>query len=203
MKRSLLAMLGTLALAVPMLGIDASVASAAACPPPPVSSQAFSSFGDGQSYVLANDGTFDPIAHGSQSSPWTLSGGASIVADNDPWNLGHGATGSALSLPAGSSATSGCTTAPMITSIVRFFVKNTGDPNGQLHVQILVNGGKNGTLDGGIISAGSSWAATSSIVLFWANPLKGAVQLQIVLTPIGADASFEVDDVFIDPFLSR
>jgi hypothetical protein len=204
MKRPLVAFLGTLTLALTSFASMSDVASAAsACPPPPVASQSFASFGDGESYVLANDGTFDPIGHGSLNSPWTLSGGASIVADNDPWNLGHGVTNSALSLPAGSSATSGCTTAPMITSIVRFFIRNTGDPNGQLHVQILVNGGKNGTLDGGTITAGNGWTSSNSILLPWANPLKGAVQLQVVLTPVGTNASFEVDDVFIDPFLSR
>lgn len=203
MKRRLPAVLGMLALAVPILGIETGVASAATCPPPPVSSGTFSSFGDSQGYVLANDGSFDPIAAGSKDSAWTLTGGASIVADNSPWNLSHGTTASALSLPAGSSAVSACTTAPMITSIVRFFVKNTGDPNGSLHVQIIVNGGKNGTLDGGTITATNSWAATSPIVLPWANPLKGAVQLQVELTPVGANASFEVDDVYIDPFLSR
>jgi hypothetical protein len=178
-------------------------ALAANCPPPPTASTAFSAYGDLNSYVLANDGSFDPVASSSKNSPWSLSHGASIVADGNPVNLAQGSTNSALSLPAGSSALSGCTTAPQITSIVRFFVKNTGNPADHLHVEIVVNGGKNGVLDGGTITAGSTWAPTNPILLPWANPLKGAVQLQVRLTPVEADASFEVDDVFIDPFCSR
>jgi hypothetical protein len=199
----LLAALSTVAAIAATLGTTASVASAANCPPPPTSSAAFSSFGDAASYVLANNGSFDPLAKGSKESPWALSGGASVVGENEPWNLGRGTTQSALALPAGSSAVSGCTTAPMITSVVRFFVKNTGSPNGHLHVEVIVNGGKNGILDGGTITAGSNWAPTSQIVLPWANPLKGAVQLQVRLTPVEPDASFTVDDVYIDPFCSR
>src|SRR3954451_20371588 len=93
-------------------------------------------------------------------------------------------------------AVSGCTTAPMITSVVRFFVKNTGSASGHLHVEILVNGGKNGILDGGTITATSTWNATGQIVIPWAKPLKGAVQLQLRLTPVEPDASFTVDDVY-------
>jgi len=181
----------------------APMAAAANCPPPPTASTAWSAYGDTNSYVLANDGTFDPVASSSKDSPWLLSGGASIMNDGDPVNLGHGSTKNALALPPGSAAVSACTTAPQITSIVRFFVKSTGNPTGHLHVEIVVNGGKNGVLDGGTITAGSSWAPTSPIILPWANPLKGAVQLQVRLTPVEPDASFEVDDVFIDPFCSR
>ena len=43
----------------------------------------------------------------------------------------------------------------------------------------------------------------NAIVLPWANPLKSAVRLHVQLTPVGQKASFEVDDVYIDPFLSR
>jgi hypothetical protein len=193
----------TVAVITAMLGTTATVASAATCPPPPAATIAFASFADTSSYVLANDGSFSPVGKDSKDSSWALSGGASIVADNDPWNLSGATTQSALALPAGSSAVSGCTTAPMISSVVRFFVKNTGSASGHLHVEILVNGGKNGILDGGTITAGSDWGVTDQIVLPWAKPLKGAVQLQVRLTPVEADASFEVDDVYIDPFCSK
>jgi len=177
-------------------------ALAATCPPPPSASTAFSAYGDPNSYVLANDGSFDPIANSSKDSPWSLSQGASTVADGNPANLAHGTTNSALSLPAGSSALSGCTTAPLITSILRFAIKNTGNPNGHLHIEILVNGGKNGILDGGSVTASASWGLTQPILVPWPHPLKGAVQLQVRLTPVEPDASFIVDDVYIDPFCS-
>jgi hypothetical protein len=194
------ALLGAIAAAAT---IAIPTAAAATCPPPPTSSTVFASYGDGNDYVLANNGSFDSITGGSKDSPWALSGGASVVADGNPANLAHGASNNALALSSGSSALSGCTSAPMITSIVRFFVKSTGNPSGHLHVELLVNGGKNGVLDGGTITAGRSWAPTDAIDIPWAHPLKGAVQLQLRLTPVEPDASFEVDDVFIDPFCSR
>jgi hypothetical protein len=205
-KRTSIAILGSLTATVAVVfgaGTTATVASAANCPPPPPALTPFNGFGDSASYVLANNGSFDSLSGKSKDSPWTLSGGAALVADGEPWNLSKSPTISALALPPGSSAVSACTTAPLITSVVRFFVKNTGSPTGHLHVEMLVNGGKDGVLDGGTITAGSSWGVTQQIVIPWAHPLKGAVQLQIRLTPVEPDASFVVDDVYIDPFRSR
>ncbi len=182
----------------------APAAFAASCPPPPTVVHPFLQWGDSNSYVPVTDGNFEPLAKGSLSTPWALSGSASIVSDNEPWHVDGQATDShALSIQTGGQATSACTTAPLITSVVRFFVKNTGASSGLLHVQLLVNDGKNGTLDGGYVSAGSSWQPTSVIVLPWAQPLSGAVDLRVVLTPVGAGASFSVDDVYIDPCKSH
>lgn len=203
MKRISLIVAGIAVAAVTAALGARTAAAGSSCPPPPASSAAFAQLGDSSSYVLANDGSFDPISGKSLSSPWTLAGGASIVSDQEPMNLGAGTTTSALALPAGSSATSACTTAPLITSVVRFFVRSTGSPTGHLHIEVLVNGGKNGVLDGGTITAGPGWAPTDPIVISWPHPLKGAVQLQVRLTPVEPDASFVVDDVFIDPFNSR
>jgi hypothetical protein len=181
----------------------ASPALAAGCPPPPLSSQAFASWGDSRSYVPVNDGSFAAAGPAKLDSPWTLSGGATIVNDNDPSNLGGPGGVGALSLPSGASAVSQCTTAPMIQTTVRFFVKNTGSSSGLLHVEVLVDGGKNGILDGGTITAGSSWEPSPAIAVPWPKPLNGAVNLQVRLTAVGTGASFEVDDVYLDPCRSR
>jgi hypothetical protein len=175
-------------------------ALAANCPPPPAVVQPFLQWNDQTDYVPVTNGSFEPITAGSKDLPWVLSGGAATVSDNEPWYV-NGRTGdhTALSLPSGSQAVSACTTAPNIASVVRFFVRNTGDPSATLHVEILVNQGKDGILDGGYVSAGSDWAPTNILVLPWAKPLKGAVDLRVRLTPVGAGAAFEVDDVYIDP----
>jgi hypothetical protein len=57
-------------------------------------------FKDDRSYFLAPGGNFEDAAHG-----WSLEGGATVAAGNEPFGV-HGGGGSALSLPAGSSATS-------------------------------------------------------------------------------------------------
>jgi hypothetical protein len=184
---------------------SAPTALAATCPPPPSASKTFSAWGDLHSYVPVTDGGFEPISTGSLQQPWSLSrSGASIVSGNEPWHVdGNSKDSHALSIQTGGQATSACTTAPLVTSVLRFFIKNTGATSGELHVQLLVNGGKNGILDGGYITAGSTWQPTAILYLPWANPLSGAVNLQVVLTPLGAGASFQVDDIYLDPCLAK
>ena len=192
------------AAAVALIFGSAPAALAAACPPPPSVVNPFLPWGDGLDYVPVTDGSFEPIAKGSKDRPWSLTGNAAIVSDNEPWYIdGDSSDNSALLLQEGDQATSACTTAPQIASTVRFFVQNVGSATGRLHVEILVNGGKNGVLDGGDISAGPTWQPSDVIVLPWAQPLKGAVDLRVRLTPEGAGAAFEVDDVYIDPCRGR
>jgi hypothetical protein len=182
----------------------ATPAGAATCPPPPATVQPFLPWQDAADYVTVNNGSFEPLAKGSKETPWKLSAGASVVGDNEPWHIDGGSGDShALYLPAGSTAVSACTTAPNISSVARFFVRNVGAPDGRLHVEVLVNGGKNGILDGGTITAGSAWQVSQVVVLPWAKPLKGAVDLRVRLTPVGDGAAFVVDDVYLDPFRSK
>ena len=199
-----LAIASAAATAASLLASARPALAGSSCPPPPSSSEPFAPWGDQNSYVPATDGGFEPIPRGSLQQPWSLSGSASIVSGNEPWHIdGNRNDSRSLSIQAGGKATSACTTAPLVTSVVRFFLKNTGAASGELHVQLLVNGGKNGTLDGGYITAGSSWQPTAVLALPWAQPLSGAVNLQIVLTPVGAGASFQVDDAYIDPRLVK
>jgi hypothetical protein len=163
------------------------VASAATCPPPPSSVHPFLSWSDAGDYVPTTGGSFEQGPAG-----WSLSGGASIVDDNAPNPLDPSTASHALHLPAGSSATSACVTAPGILGIVRFFAKSTG---GQLKVEILVKGG---AYDAGTITAGSGWSP-SPILLSNAPAYKGAVTYQIRLTAVGAGANFTVDDIYFDP----
>lgn len=168
-------------------------AGAASCPPPPPNVHPFAPWGDANDYVLTSGGSFE-----SSGTPWSLSGGAAVVADNDA--LGLAGSGShALSLPSGASATSFCTTAPQIAGVVRFTARNVGDAPGALHVELIVNGGKNGVYDGGIVSiASTSWDVSPIVAIPW-KQMKGAVQLQVRLTSIGAGAVV-VDDVYLDPY---
>jgi hypothetical protein len=75
--------------------------------------------------VLTTGGSFEP-----GSAPWTLTGGARVVADDAPNVLDAPDRSQGLDLPAGSSATSACVTAPKIVGIVRFFAKARAPPTG-------------------------------------------------------------------------
>lgn len=169
-------------------------AAAASCPPPPTAMHPFSGWGDSNSYVLTTGGSFE-----AGSPSWALSGGAQVVGDNAPNRLDAAGNSHALYLPAGSSATSACVTAPQIVGIVRFFVKNAGASGGQLKVEVLVKGR---VYQAGTITAGSSWAP-SPMLLSNAPAYKGAVTYQVRLTPVGSGSAFAVDDVYFDPYCSR
>jgi len=176
------------------LSAAATPASAAACPPPPTVVQPFTPWQDANDYVMTTGGTFEPGA-----APWTLSGGAAVASGNAPNALDSPNDSHSLYLPAGSSATSACVTAPLIAGLVRFFARNVGSTTGQLQVEILVKGR---TYQAGVVEAGSSWAPTP-ILTSNAPAYKGAVTYQVRLTPVGAGAAFDVDDVYFDPYHSR
>jgi len=168
-------------------------AAASSCPPPPTAVQPFIPWGDNGKYVLTTGGSFEP-----GSPAWTLSGGAKIVNDNAPNNLDPATHSNALFLPAGSSATSACVTAPQILGIVRMFARNTGSAETGLKVEILVKGKVHLA---GTISAYPGWAPTN-ILPSNAPAYKGAVTYQVRLTAVGAGAAFTVDDAYFDPYKS-
>jgi hypothetical protein len=168
-------------------------AEAATCPPPPTAVQPFTAWGDYNKYVLTTGGSFEP-----DSPSWSLSGGAAIVRDNAPNELDPQTDSQALFLPAGSSATSACVTAPQIQGIVRFFAQNTGTADSGLKVEILVKGK---TYLAGTISVGSAWSPTQ-ILQSGAPAYKGAVTYQVRLTAVGSGAAFTIDDTYFDPYKS-
>jgi hypothetical protein len=170
-------------------------AAAATCPPPPDAVKPFTPWGDDNQYVLTTGGSFEP-----GSPAWTLTGGAAVVSgDSAPNFLDPSAHTRALSLPAGSSATSACVTAPHIAGLVRFFARNAGTSSATLKVEILVKGK---VFQAGSVSAGSPWTPTP-ILASDAPYYKGAVTYQIRLTAVGAGGAFTVDDVYFDPYCSR
>jgi|SRR5581483_8240560 len=180
------------ALSVNVGGADDALA--ATCPPPPTTVYPFTPWGDARPYVPATGGSFE-----ANQPAWTLSGGAAVVNDNEPFHVNKSTDSRALYLPPGSSATSACVTAPGVVGVVRFFARNSGVAGGQLRVDILVKGG---VYPAGTISAANSWTPTP-ILASTAPAYSGAVTYQIRLTPIGAGAAFTVDDVYFDPFKGR
>lgn len=190
--RSALVLAGT-ACAALAASISTVGASAASCPPPPPVVHPFAPWGDSDSYVLTTGGSFEP-----GSPAWTLSGGARIVPGNEPFHTNGAKDGYSLSLPAGSSATSPCVTAPLIIGAVRFFVANSGVTGGLLKVDVLVKGG---VYTAGMFAAGR-WAPSPKLATA-APYYSGAVAFQVRLTPVGWGAGFDVDDVYFDPLKSQ
>jgi hypothetical protein len=184
----------------------ASAGLGLACPDP--ATKPFSPWGDYAKYAFVPNGGFEGGAGG-----WTLSGGAKVVSGNESFFV-HGAHERySLSLPPGSSAKS----APMCISLfsgkMRFFAANAGAASARVKVQVLYNGGVGsllGSLGGllglsevGYVSSGAAWQPSPAIGMLGGTLPLLTSSVQFRFTAPNDGGSFRIDDVYLDPFLSR
>lgn len=165
--------------------------------------QVFKPWGDNHFYVLAPDGGFEAGGAG-----WALSGGATSVAGNESFYLNDPADQRSLSLPAGSSAVSPPICMSLDTPIFRLLARNTGDPSAGLRVEAtykLLGLIRTKTLS--TVKAGPNWAPAQEMsTVLTLSTIVGTLipsAIQIKITPVGSGGSWQVDDLYIDPFARR
>jgi hypothetical protein len=173
------------------------VAQAGSCVPPV--SAVFAPFGDTGSYFpLANSG-FE-----SGSASWALSGGAAQVAGDATTLIGAKKDAAALSLPAGSSASSAFVCVEPTAPSMRFMLKNTGAASSKLGLDVLYTdlSGKPGASQIATFTATSAWAP-SPITYYYANLLAlatgGTTSVAFRFHPLDATGVWSIDDVYVDP----
>ena len=160
----------------------------------------FARWGDNASYTLVRDGGFEGGAAG-----WSLAGGAKVVPGNETFYV-HGAGESrSLLLPRDSTAVSPPVCMVLGQPKMRLFATAPGG-SGPMRVDVLSRNllGILSVLDGGIVTAGSSWQPTPSLSLLGSNlasPL-WATWVQLRFRPLG-DAAVAIDDVYVDPWVIR
>jgi len=162
------------------------------------SRQVFMPWLDASYYVLMPGGSFE-------STPgWTLTGGAKVASGNEPFYVTRTSDTRSLYLPAGSSATTTPTCFAFADWHLRFFALNSGSKYGTLEVDVIVKGllGIVSILDGGRISAGSQWSPSPKVSLLLTNVggLLGTDTISLRFRPIGSNAAFRIDDVYLDPY---
>jgi hypothetical protein len=176
-----------------------STGSASFCDP--TARQVFAPWSDSSYYARLFNGNFE-----SGSTGWSLTGGARIVAGNEPFFVGGADDSHSMLLPSGSSAYSGTVCFALADWHLRFFAKNVGAVRGQLHVQVIVPSllGVLSVLDGGTVSAGNTWQPSPRLALLLCNvtSLLGTKAVAFRFTPVGAGAAFQLDDVYLDPWKS-
>jgi hypothetical protein len=168
-----------------------------------VYTQPFLPWLDPMQYVVAPDGGLEGGAAG-----WALSGAAGVVPGNETFYVSGSTDDTALSLPAGTSAT----TPPMCVTLahpdLRLFARSQGgglfagvklevlfpDPSGQIR-----------SLPFGIVTAGRNWQLSLPFA-FLANATTlasqdGTLPVEFRLTALGG--SFQIDDVYVDPYRGR
>jgi hypothetical protein len=162
------------------------------------SSQVFLPWTDVANYFLAPGGDFEAGASG-----WTLTGGASVVGGNEPWNV-TGGGGSSLRLPAGGSATSPAICVGIEHPTIRFFEKSVGASLGSnLRVDVLFEDAAGNVRD---LTIGretrGGWEVTPVYVVV-ANLLAVLpgehTAVAFRFTPEGT-GSWQIDDVHVDPY---
>jgi hypothetical protein len=164
----------------------------------------FSPWNDKRAYTLLSDGGFENGASG-----WTLGGGAVVSEGNETFQVGGAADHQALSLPAGSSATSPATCVSKHNGVFRLFARTSGDRKSRLKVEVLYTGprGHSRSLRVGKLRAGDTWAPTRKLpVVLGRAKGKGRLttaSIMLRFTPVGPAADWQVDDVYLDPRLRR
>ena len=163
------------------------------------STQVFSQFGDSSYYARMMNGGFE-----SGSAGWFLSGGARVVSGNEPYYLtGDTSDSHSLLLPAGSSAYSGTVCFALGDWHLRLMAKRLSATGG-LHVQVVVPSilGLLTVLDGGTISGSGTWAPSPRLALLLSNviSLLGTKAVAFRFTPVGVGSSYQIDDVYLDPW---
>jgi hypothetical protein len=163
----------------------------------------FAPWGDSSSYFLMPGGGFEAGAPG-----WTLSG-PSVVSGNEPSFVNSKSDSHSLAVPTGSVAVTPTVCVAMGENTVRLFVKNPGVASAVLHVQAYVQNPLTGlvlstsfNINGSASAKG--WSPTGRLLI--PNLLGGVLgtqNLKLVFTTSGAPATWNIDDVYVDPFRPR
>lgn len=164
--------------------------------------QVFAPWQDYASYNPAPNGGLE-----SGSTGWSLSGGAAVATGNEPFLR----TGShSLSLPSGSIATSPVVCLGSKELFVRMFAADAGGTDSGLRVRIYWYGLLNsllGVSNFTTFAPGTKWAPTSKVDsnggIVPLLPLLGSTSARIELTPLGSGSRWQLDDLYIDPYISR
>jgi hypothetical protein len=161
--------------------------------------QPFVQFGDYNSYFGFNNNGFENGGTG-----WNLSG-SSVTSGNEPW-LVNGSGSSSLQIGPGGTAASPRVCASLNAPHWRLFARSDG-ANGSLKAQVVfygLLGNVTGILNfTSFDSAGyTTWEPSSFVSSSLALPLL-TYSAQLRLTSTATSGTWQVDDVFVDPWLSR
>jgi hypothetical protein len=160
--------------------------------------QPFLRWSDPASYVLVPQGALQ------STSGWTLHN-ARLVRGNESFSVSRADASHSLSLPAGSSATTPVQCVGLGYPTLRFFARRTGSALSVLKVDVQIedNLGLLKSLPIGVVTSGSAWAPTLPFPIV-ANLLPllpgDRTPVRFRFTPVGLGATWQVDDVYVDPY---
>ncbi|HYZ76207.1 MAG TPA: hypothetical protein VE596_02425 [Gaiellaceae bacterium] len=150
---------------------------------------------DFASYVLVPNGDLE-----SGRADWGLDGEASVVADNESFYVHDAGDGRSLSLPSGSSATTGGICIGATSLDLRFFARSSGSPLSTLKVEVLYTDllGRSRAATVAMLTGSSSWQPTLPVAVVANLTLTTSIGFRF--TPQGSSSEWRIDDVYVDPF---
>lgn len=186
--------------ALTALGVFASTGmAAAACPSQPTTTP-FSQFGDNNSYFLAPGGSFESTGPGAD---WNTDN-ARVTTGNESFNVNAAGDSHSLAIDGGGSATSPMFCLDATMPSFRFFSRQL-DGGSDLKVTLITQSAwwapKTYT-PLGTVSDGSSptWTPVSALALEPTVLPGGNVNAQLRFSVPHWDSSWQIDDVYIDPY---
>jgi len=166
-----------------------------------VESQVFKPWGDLAYYFQMPNGGFE------QSGSWALSGGATVVTGNETFNVRSATDTKSLKMPAGSRAESRTICIGKGEETLRFFVKNPQVPGAILHVEVIARNTTNGAVgvssfDINSDAQAAGWSPSNALRVPAMFSDSGQQEITVVFTTAGNAATWQIDDVYVDPFRS-
>ncbi len=142
-----------------------------------------------------------------RSTSWTLAGGATVVSGNGSYHVNSSSDTHSLKLPAEASAQSAATCFDVTAQTVRLMVKGPSASGAQLKVDAYIlthtsSGDNIRTVSTQILSPGTSWnpSAAVTFALGQSQMLAATATVQFTFTALGG--IWQIDDVYVDPFVS-
>jgi hypothetical protein len=192
-----LAFLGSL---VVPAGAFASNSILATCQTPPISTP-FSQWGDNNDYFLAPGGSFEGTA---DQVGWTLSN-ATLTSGNEPFLVNDPGDSQSLTIAGGGSATSPFFCVDNTMSSLRFFAQQVSAGAG-LRGQALVrtsNGVTTVPLAHLLDGSTPNWAPSDPVVADTSGLADGqTLMVALQFTVRASAASWQIDDIYVDPYRS-
>jgi hypothetical protein len=165
----------------------------------PAFRQVFLPWNDAALYTKSPGGDFEGAL-----SNWSLNTGARVVAGNESFYVGAPSDRSSLSLAAGSRAVSSPMCIDRTYPSFRFFARNLSAGKGDLQVEVLwEESGVRRTSKAGLDKqAGVAWTPVKSLRLPTGALSTGRLEpVTFRFTAVGG--AWQVDDLYVDPFMRR
>ena len=166
----------------------------------PAFSQIFLPWKDSALYTLSPGGSFESGAPG-----WSL-GSTRLVAGNESFYVGGRTHRTSLSVPVGATAVSASMCIDRTYPSFRFFARNAGSVKSQLQVEVQ-------WLESGVVKrfkagldkqAGTGWTPVKSLKLPSGALSTGRLEpVTFRFTAVGAGGAWQVDDLYVDPYMRR